>query len=302
MKHSLFVVLSALAGCGGAAVDHERLGDGHYRAGRYQEAVAEYRTAQRTAPVAAVWGKLGAAALHAGDYATAVEAYQGLGLADQTRQQEAARGLERVLRAVARGGIHAGTLRSSAIVALRRIAPDRPLARPALDPGTLTELGRAEAVSVLPSAISSADRGGEVDRLLVDYGRALEETTACDAATEAYRTVLRRAANSRLQAQARAGLGACALRLGLDALASDQAATAEEWLTTAVTVDTTGPISYRARIGLGEARLRQGDVLGAAVWWQSILSAAGVPDSLRQLAAGRLNSLAAAGPPESGAR
>jgi tetratricopeptide (TPR) repeat protein len=278
-------------------VDHERLGDEHYREGRYPQALAEYRAAwpETTSPEA--WGKLGAAALGAGDFATAVEAFEQLGLADPTRRQEAARGLERVIRAASRPGGRSAVA-ASAIVALRRVAPERPLARQVLGSTGLAELGREEALQVLPAALGSADRSGEVDRLLLEYARALETTTACEAAVEAYRTILRRGGGPRLRAEARGGLGGCALRLGLDALAADQAAVAEEWFTTAIAVDTAGPVGLRARLGLGEARLKQGDVLGAAIWYQSVLAMAQAPDSLRQLAAARLNALGGAVPPE----
>jgi hypothetical protein len=56
------------------------------------------------------------------------------------------------------------------------------------------------------------------------------------------------------------------------------------------------PAGWRAAIGLGDARLGQGDVLGAAMAYQRVLSATGVPDSLMKLAAGKLNALGAPPP------
>ena len=53
---------------------------------------------------------------------------------------------------------------------------------------------------------------------------------------------------------------------------------------------------WRASVGLGDARLGQGDLLGAALAWQSVISAAGAPDSLVKLAAHKLNALGAASP------
>jgi hypothetical protein len=46
----------------------------------------------------------------------------------------------------------------------------------------------------------------------------------------------------------------------------------------------------------------QGDALGAAVAWQGVLSAAGLPDSLRESVTAKLNSLGAAStePPAGG--
>jgi hypothetical protein len=101
---------------------------------------------------------------------------------------------------------------------------------------------------------------------------------------------------------ARAGLVACAGLLGQDALAARQANVAEKWFDLVLGVETDGPVGWRAQLGLGDARLMQGDALGAAVAWQAVLSAAGVPDSLRESAQAKLNSLGAAStePPAGG--
>jgi len=293
--------LGLVAACGGATVDHEDLGDAHYREGRYAEALAEYLTIQRSTPTPARWAKAGAAALHADDLQAAIEAFRELGRTDPTRQQEAARGLERVVRAAAHRAEGGRGVVASAVMSMRQVAPDRPLPRIALAATDVDALEQEEAVRILPGAIGAADRSGDVDRLLARYGQALEQTTACDAAAEVYGTVLRRTPGGRARTTARAGLAACALRLGLDALEADLVPASEDWLITSLVADSTGPIGLRARVALGDARLRQGDVLGAAIWWQSVLSAGTVPDSVRRLAAERLNNLSSGDPQPPGA-
>jgi hypothetical protein len=60
--------------CGGVR-DHERKGDEAYGAGRYAEALAEYRRAMGGRSEARVLAKVGAAALHTGDLKQAADAY-----------------------------------------------------------------------------------------------------------------------------------------------------------------------------------------------------------------------------------
>ena len=114
----------ALMACG-AAADHERLGDRHYRDAEWDQAVAEYQAATRGNGSPEAWGKLGAAALRAGNHQVAVEAYARLGAIEPTRTTEAARGLERVARSAGRGDSGSALL-TAAVVALRKLAPDRP--------------------------------------------------------------------------------------------------------------------------------------------------------------------------------
>jgi hypothetical protein len=89
----------------------------------------------------------------------------------------------------------------------------------------------------------------------------------------------------------------CALRLGLDALAAEQAEPAERWFETAIAAAAASPSGWRAQIGLGDARLSQGYVLGAAIAFQTVLSATGVPDSLGKMAKDKLNALGGAPTP-----
>ena len=158
-------------------------------------------------------------------------------------------------------------------------------------------LPAAEALGALPAALASASDSRTVDSLLVAYGGAQRVVTACETATKTLRTVLRRTRDPGLRATASDGVSACALRLGLDALAAEQAETAERWFEAAIAAATASPSGWRAQIGLGDARLNQGDVLGAAIAYQAVISATGVPDSLAKLAGDKLNALGGASPP-----
>jgi len=65
-----------------------------------------------------------------------------------------------------------------------------------------------------------------------------------------------------------------------------------------VRVDSTTWTGRRALIGLGDARVGQGDILGAAIAFQSVVDArTSLADSLARMAADRLRALGAAGEP-----
>ncbi|NOT07414.1 MAG: tetratricopeptide repeat protein [Gemmatimonadales bacterium] len=294
MRAFLPVVLLA-TGCSIAAADHERLGDRAYREGRFLDAVAEYRAAVKSGAKPRTWAKLGAAALHERDLGTAVEAFAALEAADATRASEAAAGLERVAIQAERGGPAELVHLAGAVRALRTVAPGRPLGRFALAP--TTGLPASEALGALPAALASAEEGRTVDSLLVAYGTAQRVTTACEAATRTLKTVLRRSRDVGLRKTASVGMGTCALRLGLDAMDTEQTEAAERWFEQAVAAAGATPAGWRASIGLGDARLKQGDILGAAIAYQVVISAAGVPDSLTKMAAEKLNLLGGGGSP-----
>ena len=287
-----------LGGCASAAADHERLGDHGYREGRYLVAIAEYRAAVRSSPSAQLWAKLGNAALKERHLGTAIEAFTALREADPARATEAAIGLERVAEAAERGGGSDVVYLAGAVRALRAL-PGRPLGRWALTPNAA--LGPAEAVGAFPAMLASAAGSRSVDSLLVMYGEAQQTTTACEAAIRAFRAVLRRSAQAGHRAAAAAGIGACGLRLGLDALSASQGELAERWLESALQAVPDSPVGWRAEIGIGDARLIQGDVLGAALAYQSVLAVTDVPDSLRNLARGKLDALAGTEPPAAAA-
>lgn len=301
MTRQAGLLVLALVGCRLPAADHERLGDEAYRDGHHARALAEYQAAQRGgAGRSRVWAKAGAAALLARDYSAAVDAFRALAAGDRTRVGEAATGLERVAEAALRDG-SAGTIVSSAVLALRAVDPGRPLGRLARYPVADRELAPTELLGLLPAALATAGSASAMDSLLLRYADLLRTTTACDAAARGYQAVLRRTDRARVRAAAKEGLAFCALHLGLDALAAKQGGDAERWFGTVLAVEPGSERGWRAQIGRGDARLLQGDALGASVAYQAVLGAAAVPDSLRALAAERLNALGRAPDDPSGA-
>src|SRR5439155_9345743 len=80
--------------------------------------------------------KAGAAALHVGDFASAVDAYVVLGARDGSRAGEAADGLERVARAALAANDRGDAAKG--LAGLRAVAPTRP---PGLPPAPM--VGRA---------------------------------------------------------------------------------------------------------------------------------------------------------------
>lgn len=279
----------------GAAADHERLGDRYFRAAEWPQALAEYQAAAKNRPSGAVWGKTADAAVRAGDLLAAVHAYEELSKADASRTGEAARGLERVARAAERNPKAGGAVLAAAVVALRRVAPDRPLGRLASAAEAAGTADRLGELTLIPAALAGADPGTEVNRLLLRWAAGLRATTACERAVEVYRMAVRRSPELEMRRQAGEGLGSCALQLGLDAMAAGHAAVAEQWFVEVTQADPGSPVGFRARLGWGDARQAQGDLLGAAIVWQTVVSTPSAPDSLKQEARARISKLATAG-------
>lgn len=280
-------------GCSVAAADHERLGDEAYREGNYGRALGEYQTAQRTGARSRVWAKTAAAAIRAEDFGAAIDAYAELAREDPTRALEAAVGLERVAQAAERQGTAGIPAVTRAVLALRSINLGRPLGGLA----RLTLAGGAEpadALSLLPAAMAAAGSGRLVDSLLLRLAEAQRATVACEGAARTYRTLLRRTEDNRLRVAGRAGLAECALLLGGDALATSDGAGAERWFEVVLGIETGTSRGFQAQVGLGDARILQGDALGAAVAYQAVVSAPNAPDSLRGVAVAKLNGLGAA--------
>jgi hypothetical protein len=288
------VLLLLLLACG-AAADHERLGDRHFRASKWAEAQSEYEAAVRGTFTPEVWAKLGDAAHRAGDLAMAVTAYERLSEADASRTAEAARGLERVSRTALRAGPTGDPALTAAVVALRRIAPERPLGRLAGAAEAQGTADRVEELSLMPSALASADASSEVNTLLLRWAASLRATTACEEAVSVYRMAVRRNPGLEMRKQAGEGLASCALQLGLDAFAADRASVAEQWFVEATQADPSSPAGVRARLGWGDAREAQGDLMGAAIVWQTVVGTPGAPDSLKAQARERISRLATAG-------
>lgn len=290
------VLAAATVACGGSAADHERLGDRRYDEGRYHLALNEYRAAATAGASARIWAKLGAAATAAGNYTAAAEAYRKLAAAEPSRATEAADGLERAARAAVSAGDQRGV--RAALVALRAVAPTRGVGRLALSLTRGETLGPAEAVALLPYAIAASPDAGTTDSLVYAWGAALQQTTACDEASSAYRAVLRRSRDPRLRRRAAEGLALCSLQLGLDALTAKRPEAAEQAFRAAIIGDSASERSRRALMGVAEAKLGQGDLLGAAITFEKII-AQNANDSIGRAAAARLRDLGNAGASDS---
>ena len=92
-------------------------------------------------------------------------------------------------------------------------------------------------------------------------------------------------------------LATCGLSLGLTALGAGRVDDAAAWFTQAVRADSTSWTGRRALIGLGDARVGQGDILAAAIAFQSVVDTrTGPADSLARIAEERLRALGRRGP------
>lgn len=275
-------------GCGGG--DGERRGDEAYALGRYAQALEIYRELPTGGGEPRILAKTGAAAFRAGRLTDATDAYLHLAGEDPTRSREAAAGLDAVARAAEQDGD--GAALQAAVLGLRTIAPDAVSGRYAL---VLAQQPGAEAdelVELLPGAIAAAGDGRTVDSLLFRYGRALEATAGCGQALLQYRAVVRRAQDASLQSAARSKTAECALTQGLRAQSAGRPEDAGLWYAEASRVDSTSVTGRRALVNLGELRLREGDTLGAAIAFQSAVSASGAePDSVAEAARLRLARL-----------
>lgn len=279
-----------LLGCAGAAADHERLGDAAYGQAEYATALDEYRAAARDQNDARIFAKLGAAALKAGQFSEATEAYSKLAAADRTRASEAARGLELVVRAADRAGVPAAL--GEAVAALRRLAPERVDARYTILLVRGGNLEPAEAAGIGPLALAAAGDAAGVDQMLLQFGNALRQTTACGEAAEVYLTALRRSRDAAIRSRAIEGLGSCAVQLGLEALTVEHPDVALQWFGRVVALDSSSERGRRALIGLGDARVELGDLLGATIAYQDAMRP-GASDSILAIASERLGRLGA---------
>jgi tetratricopeptide (TPR) repeat protein len=238
---------------------------------------------------------LGAAALHLNNFRAAAEVYGRLVETDPRRAGVAATGLERVARAAAVAHDHlAGR---EALLGLKAIAPDRPAGRIALSLALSGRFTAGDALPLLPSALAGARSDATVDSLLHLYGNALQETTACEEAVGIYQTLLRRTGGA--ASYAARGLAECGVRLGMDAEALSQPEIAERWFRAALRADSLTDLGRQAMLGLGFARLSQGDTLNAALAYRTAVERWGTTDSLGQAASQRLDALSGGLPPQS---
>lgn len=278
-----------MAACGTVGTDHERLGDEAAQKGDLPTALAEYQAALKVQASGRLYAKEGDLALRALRLREAADAYRALVADDPSRLDEAATGLDQVASAAEKSGDAAALF--AAVSALRDIAPDRLAGRHALALARMGGLEPQEAQVVLPYAIAAAPDPGVADSLLAAYGSALAATTACDQAMSAFQAVERRSRDDDLLSRADSGIAECGLQLGEQALTVNQPWVAEKWFLAVVKADSTGPSGRRARLGLGDLRVAEGDVLGAALAYQQVVATGSANDSLSKRATEKLNAL-----------
>jgi hypothetical protein len=277
MKRLLLVAV--LVGCGGARNTPERLGDEAWHRGQWAVATAQYRLVGDAPRLLA---KRADAALLGGELMGAATLYRQLGAADPTRTGEAAAGLVRVAEAAQRtGNVHA---LAASIAGIAEAAPGWPLGRLALrlppdvrwDPALMGAIG--------PAGLAS---GGSGDRWLLALGRSYRAANRCPEAIAALETLRRRDRGAAADT-AGAELASCHLRVGLAALSAGRPGEADFWLGQAATADPLGASGRRALVALGDARLAKGDLAGANLLWQQVLTAPVSPDSITVMALERL--------------
>ena len=290
MKRWLLPLLLT-AGCSGSAADHERLGDAAYAQAEYSIALGEYRAAARDPDAVGVRAKLAATAVRTGDYLDAAEAYASLAALDRSRSTEAARGLELVARAASRDAAPAAL--QQAVDALRKLAPERVSGSQTLAVMRGGRLSPGDAAALGPLALAAAGDAATVDQMLVGYAEALQVTTAFGDAADAFQAVLRRSRDPLIRSRATAGLGGSGLELGREALGADRPEVAARWFSRVLSVDSLSERGRSALVGLGDARVAQGDLLGATIAYQDVLDGS-ANDSFATQASLRLARLGSA--------
>lgn len=288
MKRSIVALtLLLLSTACGAGADTERQADEEYLAGRFQSAYARYRDAVAASGDARLWAKAGAAAARDGQFGAAIEAYQRLA-ADPGRRAEAADGLTDVASRARRAGD--GSALRSALMALSQLAPGRPVGGFALALARHGAMDAGSATRFLPSALAAAPDAEVFDSLLLAYAGIMASRDACDEAAWAYGGVARRSREVAVVDSARRGLARCALAEGQAAADPIQA---DRWLARAAAAGGESDVARRALLLLGQARMQQGDPIGAAIAWQRTIDLGSAGDSLGRVAAGHLATLSA---------
>ena len=292
-------VVVALA-CQPSAADHEELGDRAYAAGAYRDALAEYELGLKVDPSSgSLNAKAGAAALHVGEFSTAVDAYIALGQADRSRAAEAADGLERVARAALAANDRSDAARG--LAGLRSVAPGRPLGRyarlAALDAADRGDT--AGAMALLPGAAAAAGDARVADSLLYVYGMSAVRARDCATAVPVFEGVIRRQREPAVADEAREGLGLCSLVEGQRLLDGGKPTEAEDWFRRASAPGAPTDVVRGAFIGLGDVKLAQGDVAAALESYQQALTGGTPGDTIMQRAQQKINALGKADAPSS---
>lgn len=290
------LALVGVTGCGGAAANHETLGDRQYQSRQFNDALVEYRLAVKQRPgTARLHAKAGAAALRVGDLMAAAAEYVALAAASSVRRGEAADGLERVARAAMAADDRPAL--SAALAGLRQIAAGRALGSFAgqLARGMADPANASEAIVVLPYAAAAAPDARSQDSLVLLYARALARSARCEEGSSAFEGLIRRQRDPQLVAAAEQGLLQCAVGLGRAAMEQGSPAVAEEWFRRAALEAGDSPLGRAAYLGLGDVMMARGDYGDAAEAYQRAVTNAPPGDSVAEVARQRLGSISNAG-------
>ena len=284
---SLAIVVALASGCSRTGL--ERSADGAYANGRFAEAYAAYMAIAGDAG-GDIWLKTSAAARGAGRPDLAVAALESFAGSSPARRAEAADGIEQIMLA-AELSRDATALRIG-LAAYQRLAPGRPVGRQVLALMRVAPIAPDEAVGWLPAALAGAPGRTVFDTLLLRYAAALEDAGSCGEALAAYESVIRRRADSARRSAATRGVARCGLALGATAMRSGDAIAADRWFTRVADADPRSSAGRRALIGLGDARVAQGDTIAAVIAWQRAADAGRSGDSIGVMAARRVRAAA----------
>ncbi len=297
LRRALSCAALAAAACTPVA-DHARLGDRRYAEHAFGDALAEYRLAMRqSAPGAELRAKFAAAALQAGSLGEAVTAYHDLAHAEAGAVDEAADGLMRAARLAI--GAHDMAALSDALIALRDVAPQRPVGSFAVALGSSTAYARRpEAMDVLLEAAAASSAGPVADSFLIAYADLNAHMGRCDAATRGYEAVLRRSRGvPPLVEAARGGLAGCAVEDGKASLSAGALQDAETRFRKAVSIGEPDSVVRLAWLLIGDARWAGGDTATASDAYRRAMSGAPDGDPIAARANDQLNRLMGKGTP-----
>ena len=282
-------------GCGGAAADHERLGDRAYVGRQFSDALVEYRLAIKQRSSTTLRAKAGAAALRVGDLGEAALQYVAMAREGPDRRGEAADGLERVARSAMasndRGGI------AAALGGLKQIAANRAIGTfaGALARGIMESGSTADAMVVLPAAAAAASDARAQDSLMLQYARALSRASRCQEAAPVFEALARRQRDPGVIRAAEQGFLQCTLSLGREAVDSGRPQDAEEWFRRGMADAGDSPLVRAKYLGLGDVMLAKGDFAGAADAYLRAMQNAAPGDSIAERAREKLANLSNAG-------
>jgi tetratricopeptide (TPR) repeat protein len=234
-----------------------------------------------------ILGKRAVAALATGQIGSAIRDWSRLARYDSTRLGEAASGLARSAVAAERAGDQ--LVLAEAVRALRAVAPEWPVGRLALSLRLPSGRPSADALILAPAILAAAPAREIADDALYALSRAEQERGHCDRAEPMLRTVIRRG-DEAIAGHSRRALSDCRLAAGLLAAATGDTLAAVDALNEALDSDPMGLSGRRASVALGDVQEGRGDMFGARLLWQTVVTSGAQRDSITEMALERLNA------------